>query len=165
MPDTSLWNEQKNEPVSEARGLAAATCTLFLGQGPMAPQTCLLTWGSQVCSADVTAAGYPVLTGGRYICDLYSVCCLESIRGLGGQGPLPSVSTHLGIVTEEFASPLHKHIRLGGSVLLQRSSQLAASIHTGLISFGLLQLPMPAALCPVPGSSGGHWLPLPSWGH
>ena len=92
-PDTSLWNEEKKEPVSEASGLAAATCT-FLGQGPTAPQTCLPPWGSQVCSADVTAAGHPVFTGGWYFCDLHSVCCLESIRGLGGQEPRPSVNNH-----------------------------------------------------------------------
>lgn len=74
-----------------------------------------------------------------------------------------SIITQPGVVPEEFASPFHKHIRWGGYVLLQRSSQLAAFIHTGLLSFGLLQLPMPAALCPAPRSSGSHW--LPSWGH
>ena len=37
VPDTSLWNEQKKEQVSEASGLAAATCA-FLGQGLMAPE-------------------------------------------------------------------------------------------------------------------------------
>ena len=79
-------------------------------------------------------------------------------------GPV-SITTQPGVVPEGFASPLHKHIRLGGSVVLQRSSQPAASTHTGLLSFGLLQLPMPAALCPVPRSSGSHRLPLPSWGH
>lgn len=93
VPDTSLWNEQKKEQVSEASGLAAATCA-FLGQGLMAPQTCLPTWGSQVCSADVTAAGHPVLAGGWYRCGPHSVCCLESVRGLGGQEPRPSVNNH-----------------------------------------------------------------------
>ena len=165
VPDTSLWNEQKKDPVSEARGLAAATCT-FLGQGLMAPQTCLPTWGSQVCSADVTAAGHPVLAGGWYFvaCTVSAAWNPSEAWAARSHGPV-SITTQPGVLPEGFANPLHKHIRLGGCVLLQRSSQLAASTHTRLLSFGLLQLPMPAALCPGPRSSGSHRLPLPSWGH
>ena len=110
VPDTSLWNEQKKEPVSEARGLAAATCT-FLGQGLMAPQTCLPTWGSQVCSADVTAAGHPVLAGGWYFvaCTVSAAWNPSEAWAARSHGPV-SITTQPGVLPEGFANPLHKHI-------------------------------------------------------
>ena len=125
--------------MSEARVLATATCTLF-GPRPDGPSNrthdsgvpsllcrCEYLWPDTLSSK---------ITGAFVTCAPCAAWCLSEGWAARTHSPV-SIVTQPGAAPEEFTGPLHKQIRLGGSVLLQRSSQSAASIHTGLISFGL----------------------------